>query len=334
VQLVVINPQAGGVVAAVTSSATEATDLPQAAAAAAGRANPPGVRFYSRFGRVGMQLEGRPPEDGLGTLAVYSFRGADDVRPSADGKVTLQTKISVDRGGDLDAEKYQSSLASVTIRNLKSGRSSEPVLIEPSISRLLDVQVPADAVAGGDFDVQVRGLTPGQYLGLHGLTASVPSVALVQAEQSFAVNLFKALLVLWMLSTLVVAIAVFTSTFLSWPIAVVLTVLLLLGRWGVDQLGESLNAGASRNIAQELFRLRDPSGNKVVTDVQEGLASFLRNVAPVLPDVGRFPVVEDLDRGVSIPAAKVARAGQELLVYGIPLVLLTYLILRNKEVAP
>ena len=334
-QLVVISRNAG-VVAAVPSSATEPVESPAVAAAdAEARGDPrPGVRFYSRFGRVGMQIEGRPPEEGLGAVAVYSFRGATDVTPAADGKIALQTKINIDRGGDLDAERFKTSVAAVTVRNLKTGRTTDPILIEPDIGRLLDVRVPADALDGGDFDVAIRGLTPGQHLGLHGLSASVPSVALVQAEHPFALNLVKALLVLWMLSTLVVTIAVFTSTFLSWPIAVVLTVLLLLGRWGVDQLGESLNPGAARNVAQDLFKVRDATQTQVVTGTMEGLSAVLRNVAPVLPDVNRFPVVEDLDRGVSIPAAKVARAGQELLVYGIPLVLLTYFILRRKEVAP
>lgn len=335
-QLVVRDPQ-GRVLAAATSSATDSTELPTAATGAAAEARgpvPPGVRFYSRFGRSGMQVEGRPPEDGPGAVAVYAFRGAGDIRPGPDGTVSLQTKVSVDRGGDLDAENFRASVVSLTIRNHQAGKTYDPVVFQPDVSRQLDVQVPADALAGGNFDVMLRGVTPGQFLGMHGLTATVPSVAVVRAEQPFAVNLFKALLVLWMLATLVVAIAVFTSTFLSWPIAVVLTVLLLLGRWGVDQLGESLDPGASRNVASSLFRLDGATQTQVVTGSMEGLATALRTIAPALPDVGRFPVLEDVDRGVSIPAAKVLRALQELLVYGVPLVLLTYLILRNKEVAP
>ncbi|MDB5294925.1 MAG: hypothetical protein JWO31_908 [Phycisphaerales bacterium] len=332
-QLVVVDPKTGQALMSVASSDKEPTELP-ADGAVAHASTPPGPRFYSRVGRVGMQILGRPPEEGTGGIAVYAFRGAGDVTPGTDGRVALQTKVNIDRGGDLDADKYKSSVVALTVRNLKSGAVSEPVLFEPESSRQVDLRVPADAVAGGDFDVMVRGLTPGQHLGLHGLTATVPSVALVQAEHAFVLNLAKGLFVLWLLSTLVVTIAVFTSTFLSWPIAVVLTVLLLLGRWGVDQLGESLSAGASRQVAGELFRLRDPSKNQAVTEGLEALSAVLRNVAPVLPNVDRFPVLEDIDRGVSIPATKVLRALRELLVYGVPLVLLTYLVLRNKEVAP
>ena len=319
-------------VIAIRSSETETVQPASDSLADKSYAEPPGPRFFSRFGRVGMQVMGRAPEEGDGTVAVYSFRNAE-MKP-VDGQVTLQTKISIERSGDLDADKYKASVASVSVRNKKTGELSPPVLVEPDTNRLFDVRVPASAVEGGNFDVLIRGRTPGQSLGVHGLTASVPSIALVEANHWFVLNLFKGLLVLWMLSILVVAISVFCSTFLSWPIAVILTLLLLMGRWGVNQLGDALNAGASRSVVQDLFKSKDATKTKAVTDSLEALSSVLRNVAPVLPDVNQFPVMEDLDRGVSIPARKLSRSMLELLMYGVPLMLLTYVFLRRKEVAP
>jgi hypothetical protein len=318
----------------IPSSATESVDPPgQQVTESSAPPSPPGVRFLARFGRTGVQLLGRAADYGDGSVAVYRFTDA----PAADavgGRVVLQTKISVDRGGDLDAEKYRTSVASVSVRNLANGYTSPPVELEPQTNRLVDVTVPAEAVAGGSFDVLIRGRTPGQQLALHGLTASVPSVALVTARHSFALNLFKALGVLWLLSVLVVAIAVFCSTFLSWPIAVVLTLLLLLGRWGVDTLGDALAPGSARSVSKDLFKISDAAQNKAVTDSMEALSTVLRTVGPVLPDVSKFPVFEDVDRGVSMPAGKLWRAAREVLVYGVPLVLLTYCVFRRKEVAP
>ena len=57
---------------------------------------------------------------------------------------------------------------------------------------------------------------------------------------------------LWLLSMLVVIIAVFCSTFLSWPIAVVCTLVILLGHWGVEQLGDASLPGVGHNIATEM----------------------------------------------------------------------------------
>ena len=127
--------------------------------------------------------------------------------------------------------------------------------------------MPAEFTKGGDFDVIFRGLTPGQWLGLQGPTASTPSAAVVTARGSFEFNLFKSLFILWLLAVLVTVIAFFCSTFLSWPIAVVLTLLLLLGRWGVDELGDALDPGAVRSTVTDLFGFgwRDPEKQAVVT---------------------------------------------------------------------
>ena len=315
----------------VTSSATESIDVPTPGLAQ--KLAPPGPRFYSRIGRVGMQIEGRDPAFGDAAVAVFSFAGVKDLEP-VNGQVALQTKIAVDRGGDLDADRNTVSRAELVVRNRASGFVSPPIEVEPSTNRVVDVNVPADAVVGGDFDVIIRGLTPGQALGFHGLSSSVPSLALVSAEHAFAYSLAKSLLVLWMLSILVVAMAVFCSTFLSWPIAVVLTIVLLLGRWGVDELGDALSPGASRGMVRDVFRISDAGKSRAVTDSMELLTSILRTGAQVLPDVSSFPVIEDIDRGVSIAPAKMWHAGGVLLLYGVPLILLTYLVLRNKEVAP
>ncbi len=189
-------------------------------------------------------------------------------------------------------------------------------------------------VQGGDFDVLVRGRTPGQWLGVLVPEARVPSVAVITANTSFLWNLFKSLFMLWLLAVLVVVIAVFCSTFLSWPIAVVLTVLLLLGRWGVNELGEAMAPGGSRGTAGSIFGIRNAAANRAVTDSLEALTGTLRTVSKVLPDVATFPLIEDIDRGVSIPGRKVLGAARTVVLYGLPLVLLTYVILRNKEVAP
>ena len=68
-------------------------------------------------------------------------------------------------------------------------------------------------------------------------------MSLATGSRLFAFNLFKSLLILWLLSILVVSIALLCSTFVSWPIAVVLTIVILLGRWGVEQVGDAGQIG-------------------------------------------------------------------------------------------
>jgi hypothetical protein len=45
-------------------------------------------------------------------------------------------------------------------------------------------------------------------------------------------------------------------------------------------------------------------------------------------------VIEDIERNVSIPAERLEEALGVLLTFGLPLLMLSYLILKNKEVAP
>ncbi len=195
---------------------------------------PASPSFLSNITPRGVQVRGQV--DGRGSVADFRFEHAD-VPPARDGKIALQVKLNVERAGDLDATSTLNSEATIEILNRKTGKTSDPITLIPATGRATFVDVPADAFEGGDFDVLIRGKTTGQWLGVQGLTATTPSVGLVTADRTFSLNLFKSLFVLWLLSILVVVISVFCSTFLSWPIAVVLTLMMLMGRWAVEELG-------------------------------------------------------------------------------------------------
>lgn len=281
--------------------------------------------FYSFPGRGGMRLTGHA--DGKGAVAAYRFRNVA-VDTGGRDTVSLQMNLTIDRSGDFDARTGSLSEAVVEVINRTTGESSGPLRFSPETSRVSPLDVPAKFVAGGNFDVLLRGLTPGQWLGVQN-----ESVSLVTADRSFVFNLAKSLFILWLLSLLVVIIAVFCSTFLSWPIAVVLTLLILLGHWGVDQLGDALKPGGGRNTALE-FQFQDVSQTIIVSKGFDGLASMLRFISAFLPDVTQFPVMEDIERGVSIPPQKVGSSLGAVFCYGLPLLVFSYVILRKKEVAP
>jgi len=137
-------------------------------------------------------------------------------------------------------------------------------------------QAPRAALEGGDFDLTVRSRTEGHYVGLR-----TASVAAVSSTESFAFNLLKSVLILWMLSVLVVIISVFCSTFVSWPIAVVLTLVILLGRWCVTQLGDP---ASPQQMATDLGFV-NPVGARVFTDTLGALNKMLTITSKVLPDV-------------------------------------------------
>jgi hypothetical protein len=286
------------------------------------------IEFLARSARFGMQLVSRA--DGSGPVAVYHFSNISLPEPKSDAKadvVPFEVSVTVERGGDFDPRGSNLSRMSVQIFNHTSGQYGPAIMLTPELGRANYVDVPRDELAGGDFDVLVRGLTAGQLLDI-----KPQSVSLITADKSFAFNLFKSLFILWMLSVLVVVIAVFCSTFLSWPIAVILTLVILLGHWGVAELGDAMQH-PGRGVATD-FGLRDPTSSKVVSTSVDDLATGLQWLSLLLPDVSKFPVMEDIERNVSIPIARVEEAMGVLLGFGLPLLLLSYIILKNKEVAP
>ena len=101
-------------------------------------------------------------------------------------------------------------------------------------------------------------------------------MALVAADRNFVINLVKSLFILWLLALLVVIIAVFCSTFVSWPIAIVLTLVILLAHWGVEQLGGALDKGTAGRTTVSQFKISDPSSSQVVAGTVEFRSMGLR----------------------------------------------------------
>jgi hypothetical protein len=202
-------------------------------------------------------------------------------------------------------------------------------MISPESNRTVFFNLPAATMAGGSFELLINTLTKGHYAGLQ-----PSSLFLVSSQQSFALNLAKSLLIIWLMTILVTVVSIFCSTFLSWPIAVVLTIIILLGHWGVMQLGDATQPGVGNQIVQEMFRDTSAAKAKAVSATVERLSSFLNATAAVLPDISRFSAIEDIERGITIPRAKVAEALLVAFGFGIPLIVLAYVFLKNKEVAP
>ena len=289
-----------------------------------GIAETPMPFFRGRQGARGMQLRGG--EGGPVPLAVYRFDAADMPR---NGDVSGELRMLIERSGaDVDDTDV---VTNVTVEVYPAGETTAAasVLVKPESNRPSFFTIPASAFpAGGDFDVVVRCGTPGHYLGL-----ASDSILLVGQQQFFALNLAKSLIVVWLMSLLVIIIAVFCSTFLSWPIAVVLTTIILMGRWGVIQLGDANRPGIGNMVATDLG-LKDAAAAKAVSQFTEALSAGLNAFAAVLPDITRFAFIEDLERGQLLPLTRLTDAGGVLLMFGLPILVLSYVFLRYKEVAP
>lgn len=277
-----------------------------------------------RFGTEGQQIRGGAP--GQAPVAVFRFYTVEDIELSGD--VLFEVRTSIEKSSDDEEVADPATLMQVQVLNRKTGELTQPVKVPLESHRTTFFKVPAAAVAGGNFDVQVRSITPGHYISFY-----PNSLQLVADRTSFDINLFKSLLIMWLMSILVITAAIFCSTFLSWPIAIVLTLLILLGHWGVQQLGDSLQPGIGPAMAQDMG-LRDPRTTRVLSQSVEMLAKSLNVLSSVLPDISRFAATEDIERSVSVPSRRIVESLSVLGGYALPMAALSYLILRRKEVAP
>ncbi|HQY89823.1 MAG TPA: hypothetical protein PK402_14310, partial [Tepidisphaeraceae bacterium] len=274
-------------------------------------------------GRFGSQLSG-PGESHEAPLARYRFE-MDREPVATNGNVPLELRFGIERGGD-DTE-IQNTDTTLEVFNRTTGAISPPIPIALESNRTAFITAPAEFFKGGKFDIIMRVQTQGRIVGL------MPnSIGVVRATHSFVRNLTLAMFSQWMLSILVVTIGLCCSTFLSWTIAIVATLMLITGRWMVNQASESLQPGVGRMIAEGI------GGNfkemRVIANTFEGLARLLNIVADFLPDLDAFGTGQQIERMVAIPISALGGGATMLLVFGLPLLVAAYVILRNKEVAP
>ncbi|MGD0139290.1 MAG: hypothetical protein ABSD28_10460 [Tepidisphaeraceae bacterium] len=282
-------------------------------------------------GRMGLHLDQEMGggKDAPGATACFSFRNAP-APALVQNQVPFQLNVEVDRSnsqvesGHEDATKLTVQVIDVATRKLT--QIDRPVLVESRLPAFFSI--PSDSITSGDYDITFHCLNASQTIGL-----TPGSLLLVTSEQWFELNLLKSLCIIWMMSILVIILAVLCSTFLSWPIAVVLTLLLLLGHWGVDQIADTAAPGLGRQIVND-FKFTDVAISKVVSTGVDSLARGLNLLANVLPDTSRFDAIEDIEQGVSISGDRLMEALTVLGGFGAPAIVLAYLILRGKEVAP
>ena len=285
--------------------------------------------FYrTTLGQRGQGLTG-PKENVRGELVpapygVLAYRGAAE----PDGPAVFEINVDVQR----ESAFYEDDALvqfEVSVLNRQTGEVTPPQVVAPETGKPVSVEFPAEAVKGGDFDLRVRTLSRDNIISI-----SADRVNYVVGHRPFELNLLMAILVQWLLSVLVVVCGLTFSTLLSWPIALVLVIIVLSGRWVSDSLGVGED-GFGRNFAQQI--LTDEGNAAAFQTVETGVNTVGQAIAlltSVLPDAGEFDATAELRQSTTVPWMTLGKSTGILLLYGLPLVTLAYVLLRNKEVAP
>jgi len=295
------------------------------------------VIYTGPMGVHGPKLLGKEHKTGENArrIALYQFRNLNLPPAASDGTTTLAFELKVHAEidkGEITAEEEITDVT-VSLRDPASGKLTQSTHVSPDTNRPVYFEMPA--AAGGldqnNFDVVLESNTAAA-ITLH--AGQNASLRLVRQNQWFAFNLFKSLLILWLLSVLVAVISVMCSTLVSWPIAVILALFLLAGRWCVDSLGELAKPGVGSSVATQLFATQNPGITRAVSKSVDQLAWLLDTVSSVLPQIDRYSAMEELNRGAAISWQTVRGAFDVTWMFGLPLLVLGWMRLRYMEVAP
>jgi hypothetical protein len=195
-----------------------------------------------------------------------------------------------------------------------------------------------DFVADGKLEVSLRCLEPGQYFG-----AAEPDVWLHASDASFSWNFVEGYFGIWLQMVLVIGFGVVFSTVLSGPIAMLATLATvsvgLLSDY-IHQLaaGKALGGGPVeamlRIVRQENLSMDLPGVQAVAAHViDKSVQHVLAVVAAVIPDLQRFGYADFIADGFKIPSDLVAQETAVMFGFLVPLLLVGYVLLRNREVA-
>ena len=117
--------------------------------------------------------------------------------------------------------------------------------------------------------------------------------------------------------------------------------LLRLGDLRLDEIEARTREGVSATglvdalvAARRAVWVRVAGEARVVSAYIEGMSRVLNQLAKVLPDISRFAAIEDLEQGITISRSTLLQPLSVLATFGLPMLVLSYVFLRNKEVAP
>ena len=197
-----------------------------------------------------------------------------------------------------------------------------------------------DFIADGQVEVWLHCLDRGQYVGV-----AKADLYFRAADASVTLNFVKGFYKIWMQMLILISFGVLFSTFLSGPVAMISTLGILVAGFAksfVLELG--LNRVLGGGPFESFYRLMIQQN--MVVDLPTSVATqfikaadvvfskFLLLIGQAVPPLSKYAVYDNaLVNGFNIPMNWVMVHSVTTLAYAVPLFVVAYLILSNREVA-
>jgi ABC-type transport system involved in multi-copper enzyme maturation permease subunit len=201
---------------------------------------------------------------------------------------------------------------------------------------------PASMLAGsrGNLVIEVQCITPNQFLGM-----AENDLYILAAQGAFWTNYLRGLSGIWLQTLVLSAVGLFAGTFLSWPVAFVLT----LAFYGAGQLAVGflhlLVSGTIRGGGpfESLIRLLGHDnqvndlaptfGVVIAKTFDQILMPILTQLSYLIPNLSYLDVSNQVALGFAVTDATLLSHVAQGFGYAIPFTVAAYLILKNREVA-
>jgi hypothetical protein len=232
-------------------------------------------------------------------------------------------------------------LAEMQVTNPRTGQDT--VAIFPIKEYYINQQpISPELLAGsmGDLKVEIRCISPTQYLGM-----AESDLYLLSSAGNFGVNYMKGLFGIWLQAMVLTAIGVFAGTFLSWPVALLTTIAFFFAgqlAYGflVDFTRQAILGGGPFESLIRLLthdnQMSDlaPTAGVVVAKTMDSLIMpVMSMLVYVVPNFQALDVSNTVADGFAVGWDTIIMNTLLALAYALPFSIVGYFILKNREVA-
>ncbi|MFI5455855.1 MAG: ABC transporter permease [Isosphaerales bacterium] len=196
------------------------------------------------------------------------------------------------------------------------------------------------AGSGGALRIQVRCLTPTQYLGM-----AESDLYLLAYSGGFGLNYMKGLFGVWLQAMVLTAIGVCAGTFLSWPVALLTTIFFFVaGQFAfvflVDFSRQAIMGGGPFESLirilthdNQMSELTPTAGVVLAKTLDAIVMPLMSMIVYLVPNFQALDVSNTVADGYMVSWRVILENSLLALAYAVPFSFAGYLILKNREVA-
>ena len=235
-------------------------------------------------------------------------------------------------------------LASITATNPRPGMRPYSTVIPIREYYVNRTSLPAQVLVGshGNLRIEARCVTANQYLGM-----AEGDLYILAGKGGFEVNFIKGLFGIWLQVLVLTSVGLFAGTFLSWPVAILVTLFFFiagevaftyLAQFSMHALDLTVSGPFESLIRlvnhQNMMNALAPTPSVVVAKTADAIVMpVMSRLVYLIPNFGALDVTNTVADGFAVTWEQIRDLTLMGLGYALPFSIAGFFILRNREVA-